>query len=103
MTSASALILATVSAGSSTPSNSAVTSSSPSTKTKLRTLENWELIACTRCSVKRAKDATDPEMSAMTKISGLAGGGGLSEGRSARHRWRDFGARCDAGRPDRDD
>ena len=73
MTSASALIRATVSAGSSTPSKSRVTSSRPSTNTKLRTLENCELIACTRCSVKRAKDATDPEMSAMTKISGLAG------------------------------
>jgi len=32
--------------------------------TKLRTLENCELMACTRWSVKRAKDATDPEMSA---------------------------------------
>jgi len=69
MTSASALIRATVSAGSSMPSKSWVTSSRPSTNTKLRTLENCELMACTRWSVKRAKDATDPEMSAMTKIS----------------------------------
>src|ERR1019366_7273408 len=49
----------------------------PSMNTKLRTLENCELIACTRCSVNRAKEATEPEMSAMTKISGLAGCGGL--------------------------
>src|SRR5674476_556015 len=77
MTSASAFMRATASAGSSVPSNRRVTSSRPSTKTKLRTLENWELMACTRCSVKRANDATDPEMSAMTMISGLAGWGGL--------------------------
>ena len=44
-------------------------------KTKLRTLENCELMAWTRCRVKRAKLATEPEMSAITKISGLAGRG----------------------------
>ena len=43
--------------------------------TKLRTLENWELMACTRCRVNRANEATDPEMSAMTMISGLDGRG----------------------------
>ena len=32
-------------------------------------------MAYTRCRVKRAKLATDPEMSAITKISGLAGRG----------------------------
>ena len=43
--------------------------------TKLRTLENCELMACTRWRVNRAKEATDPEMSAMTMISGLDGRG----------------------------
>ena len=52
----------------------------PSTKTKLRTLENCELMACTRSRVKRAKEATEPEMSATTKISGLAGRGWRNRG-----------------------
>ena len=43
--------------------------------TKLRTRLNCELMAYTSCSVKRAKAATDPEMSATTMISGLAGRG----------------------------
>ena len=37
-------------------------------------------MAYTRCSVNRANAATDPEMSAMTKISGLAGRGYLNLG-----------------------
>ena len=37
-------------------------------------------MAYTRCSVKRAKAATDPEMSAITKISGLDGRGYLNFG-----------------------
>ena len=45
MTSASELMRATASAGSTTPSKNRVTSSMPSTKTKLRTLENCELMA----------------------------------------------------------
>ena len=49
-------------------------------KTKLRTLENWPEMAYTNCSVKRAKAATDPEISAMTMISGLAGRGYLNLG-----------------------
>ena len=75
MTSASVLIRCTASAGSSTPSKNRLTSSIPSMKTKLRTLENCELMAWTRWRVKRAKLATDPEMSAMTTISGLDGRG----------------------------
>ena len=65
----------TASATSSTFSKNRVTSSMPSMNTKLRTFENCELMACTRCSVNRANDATEPEMSAMTMISGLAGRG----------------------------
>ena len=65
----------TASAGSSTPSKNRLTSSIPSMNTKLRTLENWELMAWTRWSVNRAKEATDPEMSAMTTISGFDGRG----------------------------
>ena len=42
-------------------------------KTNERTLEKWLLMAYTRCSVKRANAATEPLMSAMTMISGLAG------------------------------
>ena len=75
MTSASVLIRCTASVGSSTRSKNRLTSSIPSMKTKLRTLENWELMAWTRCRVKRAKLATEPEMSAMTTISGLDGRG----------------------------
>ena len=48
-----------------------MTSSSPSTKTKLRTLENCEQIACTRCSVKRANEATEPETSAIDEDLGF--------------------------------
>jgi hypothetical protein len=40
-----------------------------------RTRLNCELMAYTRCRVKRAKAATDPEMSATTMISGLDGRG----------------------------
>jgi hypothetical protein len=65
----------TASAGSSTPSKNEVTSSMPSMKTKLRTFENWDEMAWTRWRVNRAKLATDPEMSAMTMISGFDGRG----------------------------
>ena len=46
--------------------------------TKDLTFENCPLSAYTRCRVKRAKAATDPEMSATTMISGLAGRGNLN-------------------------
>ena len=75
MTSASVLIRCTASDGSSAPSKNRVTSSIPSMKTKLRTLENWVLMACTRWRVNRAKEATEPEMSAITTISGFDGRG----------------------------
>ena len=52
-----------------------VTSSMPSMNTNARTLENWPLIAYTSISVNRAKAATEPEMSAMTMISGFDGRG----------------------------
>ena len=65
---------------SSTPSKKSVTSSMPSMNTNERTLENWSWMAYTSCSVKRAKAATEPEMSAMTMISGLAGRGYLNFG-----------------------
>ncbi len=52
----------------------------PSMNTQLRTFENWPEIAYTRCSVKRAKAATDPLISASTMISGLAGRGNLNFG-----------------------
>ena len=52
----------------------------PSMNTNARTFENWFEIAYTRCSVKRANAATEPEMSAMTKISGLVGRGYLNLG-----------------------
>ena len=42
-------------------------------KTNERTFENCEFSAYTRCSVKRANAATEPEMSATTMISGLDG------------------------------
>src|ERR1700751_3847132 len=71
---------ATASAGSTTPSKKRVTSSMPSTKTNERTFENCDEIAYTRCRVKRAKLATEPEMSAITKISGLAGRGWRKRG-----------------------
>ena len=45
----------------------------PSMKTNDRTRLNCELMAYTICRVKRAKAATDPEMSATTMISGLDG------------------------------
>src|SRR5437763_332294 len=60
---------------SALPSKKAVTSSIPSMNTKLRTRENWLARAWTSWRVKRAKLATDPEMSAMTMISGLDGWG----------------------------
>ena len=63
---------------SSTPSKNPVTSSRPSMNTKDLTFENCPLSAYTRCRVKRAKAATDPEMSATTMISGLAGRGNLN-------------------------
>ena len=47
----------------------------PSMNTNARTFENWWLMAYTSMSVKRANAATDPEMSATTKISGLWGRG----------------------------
>ena len=46
-----------------------------------RTFENWLAIAYTNCNVKRAKLATDPEMSATTMISGRDGRG-----------WRNLGS-----------
>ena len=52
----------------------------PSMKTNDRTLLNCELMAYTICRVKRAKAATDPEMSATTMISGLEGRGYLNLG-----------------------
>ena len=45
-----------------------------------RTFENSLCIAYTNCSVKRANDATDPEMSATTMISGFDGRGRLNFG-----------------------
>ena len=45
-----------------------------------RTFENSLCIAYTNCSVKRANDATEPEMSAMTMISGFEGFGRLNLG-----------------------
>ena len=48
--------------------------------TNERTLENWPLMAYTSWRVKRANAATDPEMSATTKISGFAGRGYLNFG-----------------------
>jgi len=74
MTSASALIRATVSAGRPCPRRVGSLVEAVD-EHEAAHLENCELMACTRWSVKRAKDATDPEMSAMTKISGLAGCG----------------------------
>ena len=47
----------------------------PSMNTHDRTFENWLAIAYTNCSVKRAKLATEPEMSATTMISGFDGCG----------------------------
>ncbi len=47
----------------------------PSMNTHDRTFENWLSIAYTNCSVKRAKLATEPEMSATTMISGFDGCG----------------------------
>ena len=52
----------------------------PSMNTNDRTLENWPEMAYTRWSVKRAKAATEPEMSAITKISGFDGRGYLNFG-----------------------
>src|SRR6266702_4497766 len=52
---------------------SAVISSMPSVKAKLRTRENSELIAFASCSVKPANAATDEETSAISMISGLDG------------------------------
>ena len=52
----------------------------PSMNTHDRTFENWLAIAYTNCSVKRAKLATDPEMSATTMISGFDGCGFLNFG-----------------------
>src|SRR3954447_24308301 len=47
----------------------------PSMNTHDRTFENWLAIAYTNISVKRAKLATDPEMSATTITSGFDGWG----------------------------
>ncbi len=55
--------------------SSSVTSSTPSTNTKVRTLANCERSANTSCSVKAAKVETEPEMSASTNSSGLDGRG----------------------------
>ena len=52
----------------------------PSMNTNDRTFENWPWIAYTSISVKRAKAATEPEMSATTISSGLAGRGYLNFG-----------------------
>ena len=49
--------------------------------TNERTLENWLEMAYTRCSVNRAKAATEPDTSATTMMSGLWGRG-----------WRNFGS-----------
>src|SRR5207244_69832 len=79
-TSASVLMRMTASPRSALPSKKAVTSSIPSMNTKLRTRENWLARACTSCRVKRAKLATEPEMSATTMISGLDGWGRRKRG-----------------------
>ncbi|MEZ5237530.1 MAG: hypothetical protein R2716_00700 [Microthrixaceae bacterium] len=71
---------------SSVPSKKLVTSSTPSMNTKLRTFENCPAMACTRCRVKRANAATDPEMSAITKISGFEGRGSGTSVRRAHPR-----------------
>ena len=52
----------------------------PSMNTNERTFENWFWIAYTSISVKRANAATEPEMSATTISSGLAGRGYLNFG-----------------------
>src|SRR5436853_81277 len=81
MTSASVLTRCTASVTSSDSWKNRVTSSMPSMNTHDRTFENWLAIAYTNCSVKRAKLATDPEMSATTMISGRDGRG-----------WRNLGS-----------
>ena len=48
--------------------------------TKLRTRENWLARAWTSWRVKRAKLATEPEMSAITMISGFVGWGRRKRG-----------------------
>src|ERR1041384_3654114 len=73
----------TASPRSALPSKKRVTSSMPSMNTKLRTRENWLARAWTSWRVKRAKLATDPEMSATTMISGFVGWG-RREGGAAR-------------------
>ena len=55
--------------------STSVTSSMPSTNTKLRTLENCERSANMSCSVNAANVETEPEMSASTNSSGLDGRG----------------------------
>ena len=52
----------------------------PSMKTNALTFENWFEIAYTSIKVNRANAATEPEMSAMTINSGLAGRGYLNFG-----------------------
>ncbi len=52
----------------------------PSMNTNERTLENWPWMAYTSISVNRANAATEPEMSATTISSGLAGRGYLNFG-----------------------
>ena len=69
------------SAKSSAPSKIDVTSSTPSMNTNDRTLENWPEMAWTNWRVNRAKVATEPEMSASTRISGFYGWG-----------WRNLGS-----------
>src|SRR6266849_329270 len=59
-----------------------VTSSMPSTNTKLRTRENCDRIAYMSCRVKAANVATEPEMSASTNSSGLDGCGLRNAGRT---------------------
>ena len=49
-------------------------------KTNERTLENWPEIAYTNINVNRANAATEPEISAITINSGLAGRGYLNFG-----------------------
>src|SRR5215208_5069245 len=80
MTSASVLTRCTASVTSSDSWKKRVTSSMPSMNTHERTLENWLAIAYTNCSVKRAKLATEPEMSATTMTSGFEGCGFLNLG-----------------------
>ena len=62
--------------------STSVTSSTPSTNTKLRTRENCDRSANASCKVNAAKVDTEPEMSASTNSSGLAGCGLRKAGRT---------------------